>query len=141
MYAEFMADADGLTGLRLFIALDPEDDAYVSALTTSPSAAGNVVSVAPDENLAATLRAQTPAPDVVVTTLEAADRWLSGDIGTADLPLVVLAHDANPDAYERILGGRRGGAEYLKRASEPNFDWLMSALLRATRRSGSPSAV
>jgi hypothetical protein len=129
-----MADADGLAELRLFIALDPQDDAYISALTSSPRASTQVVSVAPDENLAATLRAQTPAPDVVVTTLEAADRWLAGDPSTSDLPLVVLAHDADPDAYERVLGARRGTAEYVKRADEPNFAWLLSALLRASRR-------
>jgi hypothetical protein len=134
-----MTDADGLAGLRVFIALDSEDGAYVSALTTSSRASDNVVSVVPDENLAATLRAQTPAPDVVFTTLEAADRWLARDSDTGHLPLVVLAHDADPDAYERVLGARRGAAEYLKRANEPNFGWLMTALLRASKRSGSPS--
>jgi len=125
-----MADADGLAELRLFIALDPEDHAYVLALTSSIRPPASFVCVTADEDLVANLRAQEPAPDVVVTTLEAADRWLANDPGTSRLPLVVLARDSDPDAYERVFAGRRGRVEYLKKAAVPNVERLKTALRR-----------
>ena len=135
-----MTDADSLAGLRLFIALDPEDYAYVSALTSRFGSSTTIVSCDPRSDIATALRSRIPAPDVVVTSLAAADQWLAGDIATAHFPLVVLADGGDPDAYERVLSGRTGRVEYLKKSPEPNIDLFFSVLDNATRRALGPVA-
>jgi hypothetical protein len=134
VYAKFMTGREGLAGLRLFIALGPQDQAYLSALTSRAGPGATITQADPDSDLAAVLGRQVPAPDVVITTLEAADRWLAGDTETGNLPLVVLAGGADPDAYERVLRGRSACVEYLKKASEPNIEMFFSALRNAARR-------